>query len=813
MKMKRVLALILAGIMLLGAVGIAVFAADSDVVATIEEKTYTSLQAAVNASRDGVKGIIRLQKDTAETVKVITEVYLDLNGHDVAKVDAIEGELFVMDSQTADFSAKTEADYGVIQSYVGDVMACCAPEEDGTGWLMFSDNGTNASFHYVELRVTDMTLQPRTDGEDEYNPNIYYKCAFKGDEVVAQNVKTFGVALSVVDTPTIENLQRKCGYTVFENFQPGENGNSEQNSGTVLKGIMKEANPDDINERNADMPIYGRAYLELTTGEYVFGECRTRTLKEQTQKALNRWTLLNTNSEADTVKKAALKELTRKYSSVMQSWELPDLDQEYNNVVYDAATWYEEFVNLPIVNSNMSEAELRQLVVDAFRLQLSYKWTPDDNFLYLDFEDDYTTIKTGMVYEGTPYCMSKIYFDANDDGTIDDDEKTTGYGIGSSNLFKVLKYYDPAAGVLKISEMGDDRAINNILVNNCSGGLVWALGRVSNTSNLFTSNHYTPANGAIPVGRVKIDEYTYTTLDDRGEIVYTNFDALTTFSGGRNPMGQSKGDFYKSYAELQPGDVLLTSGHVRMCTGVDVVRDESGTIIQSQSYVWYIDQNSYGSTDENYTHWLNGSGFRKKYTYTQENGYTVHKLGGMIDDSVKGTKISFQDLLGAHYIPVTIPEFCTQERLVEYMAISASYFEGTDRATEWETKYAPKYKQMLQERGIEAPVVTTTSSLYTQTRLTPTKYYTLRGSYSANYLISDFRVSIVDKNGKELAVEYPHVDTGDRSHNVKVEDVRNASTLQTMEELTKYAGQGNRLKIETRLSTGQWYPVVNFEIA
>jgi hypothetical protein len=500
----------------------------------------------------------------------------------------------------------------------------------------------------------------------------------------------------------------------------------------------------------------------------------------------------------------------------MGSWDLSALTAPYNNVVEDAVTWYEEFMNLPTVSADMTEEQLRQLAVDTFRLQLSYKWTPDTKFLYMDHEGDYTTIEPGVVYKGTPYCMSHTHFDTNDDGFVDAVEQATEYSIGSSNLFKVLKYYDPNAGLLKISEMGTDVEISNILINNCSGGLSWALGRVSNNHSLFTSSHYTPANGALPVGRIILNEAEITFVGGRDEIYY-NEDAiknLTTFTSGVNPLGQKKGDFYKSYAELQPGDILLTAGHVRMCSGVVAPRDENGSLIYDECYVWYIDQNSYGSSDENY----DNAEFKKEYSYEQSNGYMVHDLGGMRDhlktdpNEPVGTKISFQELLKAHYIPLTIPEFCTEEELIAYKNKAAGYFAEAGKTELWETSYAPKYDALIANRGIEAPVVTTTSSLYTQTKLTPTKFYALKGSFSANYVISDFRVVIEDQNGNVLAEEYPHISTGDRSRNVKVDDVRNATTLLSMNKLTEYAGKGNWVKIETHLSTGQWYTAVNFEI-
>lgn len=812
MNMKRILALILAGIMLLGAAGVAVFAADSG-VATIGGTSYATLQLALDAISDCLNdGIIQLQSDIDEEVVVEADVYLDLNGHDIKEATVKDGALYVMDSQTTDFVTSTEADYGVIKAYEGNVQPFCAPEEDGTGWLMIDDNGIDASFHYVVLQITDMVLRPQTEGEETYNPSLYYKCAFKGDEVVAQNVKTFGVALSIVEEPDASNLKTTCGYSAFTGFQPGENGNLEQNTGTILRGIMKETNANLVNKRNANLTVYGRAYLELSSGEYAFGDCRNRTLKEQTQKALNRWTLLNTNSAADNDKKAALKELCKRYSTIMQSWDLPDLDAQYNDVVYDAVTWYDEFQNLPVANKDMSEAELRQLVVDAFRLQLSFKWTPNSTFKYLDYENDYTTLEPNVVYTGTPYCMSTIYFDKNNDGIVDEAELSQGKGIGCSNLFKVLKYYDPATGVLDITGIGSPEAVNNILVNNCSGGLFWALGRVSNAEKFHTSQHYTPANGALPVGRVKIDEYQFTQIVDN-EIVFKSnaIEQITTFNGstGMNPSGQKKADFYKSYAELQPGDVLLTDGHVRMCAGVYAPRDENGTLIYGDCYLWYIDQNSYGSTDENY----DNTGFKAQYTYTQSNGYEVHNLGGMLNDPIKGTKISFQELLKAHYIPLTIPEFCTADEIAAYRDEKAAvYFSGTDRETEWETYYN-SYTNAIASCSIEKGSISTYNELETWTSTTPSRLFGKGGAMTANYAMSDFRVAVLDSNGNVVAEEFPHVDTGDRSHSVKINKVTGALQVLTQDELNKYGGIGNRLLIETRLSTGEWITILNANLS
>ena len=46
---------------------------------------------------------------------------------------------------------------------------------------------------------------------------------------------------------------------------------------------------------------------------------------------------------------------------------------QWAGIVEDPAAWVEEFKNLPIANDKMSTDELRQLCVDAFKANLSFK--------------------------------------------------------------------------------------------------------------------------------------------------------------------------------------------------------------------------------------------------------------------------------------------------------------------------------------------------------------------------------------------------------------------------------------------------------
>ena len=55
---------------------------------------------------------------------------------------------------------------------------------------------------------------------------------------------------------------------------------------------------------------------------------------------------------------------------------------EFAGIVADPTTWLENFEKLPIANENMTEDELRQLCVDAFKANLSFYWTPNKPITY-----------------------------------------------------------------------------------------------------------------------------------------------------------------------------------------------------------------------------------------------------------------------------------------------------------------------------------------------------------------------------------------------------------------------------------------------
>lgn len=199
------------------------------------------------------------------------------------------------------------------------------------------------------------------------------------------------------------------------------------------------------------------------------------------------------------------------------------------------------------------------------------------------------------------------------------------------------------------------------------------------------------------------------------------------------------------------------------------------------------------------------------YTYKQDNGYVVRNLGGILDDPIKGNKKSFFQMLKDGYIPVTIPEFCTEAELQARKEKAATYFVGTDREEEWNTVYAPAYDALIAGRAVEPGSTTSSNNLET---LTSVKLNTLfsayGGSITANYNISNYRVALEDPDGNVIMEEYPALSTTDRTYSIKVKDLLGTLQILTQDALAPYAAKRSyTLKIQFQLVNGAWVDVLN----
>lgn len=289
---------------------------------------------------------------------------------------------------------------------------------------------------------------------------------------------------------------------------------------------------------------------------------------------------------------------------------------EYWGIVADTQAWYEEFRNLPIANETMTEQELRQLCVDAFRLSMTIPWTPNQpiEYKYTLLTKSYdVSLPTGIAYSGLCYATG-----------ID--------GATFGNAWKMLPYWDPETGALDIEAMGSNTL--NIISSACSYGAMQGWNRVSNSHGITDMHSYTMyESGIVPVGPYEYQPYTY----------------------GYNPRSREMSDkiieangeetILESYAMMDVADGIFSSSayHVRMISQKPVVvRRSDGTIDPAQSYVHTHEQGSGGTRTED-------------KNYTQDNGKTMRPLG-TIDK-----KYTFEQLLQKGYIPFTLKEFLGED--------------------------------------------------------------------------------------------------------------------------------------------------------
>lgn len=286
-------------------------------VAVIGDAEYSSLQEAVEAYEGTM---IRLIKTEERPVNIQKNIYLDLNGCNVTGAVTVDAAatLYCKDTATDDFRI-TDGVYGKLANVSGNVEGIPeASSQAEDGYLMLTEND-GISFHRVDLQLTAITL--RTVAQEVCAPSVYYQCSFKGDEMVADAVQSYGVALNTQKMPDAHNVETLCAYSWFTQFAPGAEGNEK--SGTLLYGIMKPTNETLVNNRNANLPIYGKAYIQTAEG-YLFGGGQCRTLKQVTEAADDNW------AQYTDVQKQSLQQMYNAYEPVMKSWDLRNINNTQN---------------------------------------------------------------------------------------------------------------------------------------------------------------------------------------------------------------------------------------------------------------------------------------------------------------------------------------------------------------------------------------------------------------------------------------------------------------------------------------------------
>ena len=277
---------------------------------------YASVRAAVDAYEDGV---IRLCKSVNEDITITRDVVVELAGYNIeGNITVAEGAtLYCMDELTDDFDV-SDGKYGKLRTVTGAVAGAEAEMGYGDSYLAICEDG-QWSFHRVQLEIYAVTL--RVDSTvDKQEPGLYYKSYFKADQMAADKIATFGVALSVFETPDATNLDgENVKYSVHDHFEAGPNGNIGNNSSTLLKGILKSTNNNATNKRNLTIPVIGRAYAKTIDGQVLFGVGVRRSLERQLKGVDG---IVESLSE---IQVSAVVRLYNQFKSILTDYDLPGI--------------------------------------------------------------------------------------------------------------------------------------------------------------------------------------------------------------------------------------------------------------------------------------------------------------------------------------------------------------------------------------------------------------------------------------------------------------------------------------------------------
>ena len=257
--------------------------------------SYQTLEEAI--ANVGV-GYVILGQDV-EKLTVSKDITVDLNGKNVASAEVLGGAtLTLKDRRTDDYTVADDI-YGVVGYATGKVVAA-------DNYLAVTD-AQGTSYHRYSIMLKSVVLRPERSG-------IYYKSEFLGDSIFAEQVETFGVALNIYQVPDETNMTPGT----YSSFTPDAFGG--ENTSTALVDIMDTTDFAPTNAANAQKKVYGRSYIKLSDGSYLFSDIVQCSLQELTELiSKDYW------SKLTQIQKDELWNMYDRFQEVMVSWDIDNI--------------------------------------------------------------------------------------------------------------------------------------------------------------------------------------------------------------------------------------------------------------------------------------------------------------------------------------------------------------------------------------------------------------------------------------------------------------------------------------------------------
>ena len=308
--MKRIVNIILVLALLLTGMYLVAAAADaSNAAAQIGTEYYASFAEALTAY-PGDDSVIILHADVSAPFTMEDDLHIDLAGHSItAQITHTAGTLYIMDSNTDDYTVDDGKGYGTVP-YSTNVVAA-------EGYLLHTENAV-ASAHAYDVRLTSVAQRASAVG-------MYFGSTFMGDEIVKSKVSEFGVSLRVGKAPDAAYIQADTGLKTHTRLLQDSwvvGANADDFYGTVVQNVMLPGNGDAMNSHNANIPVFGNSYIKLADGSFLFGSAYSYSLKELTE--------LSDDMTLTDDQLGYLTEMYGKYRSVMADWDIPQIKEAFH---------------------------------------------------------------------------------------------------------------------------------------------------------------------------------------------------------------------------------------------------------------------------------------------------------------------------------------------------------------------------------------------------------------------------------------------------------------------------------------------------
>ena len=217
--------------------------------ATVKNGTYTWFvdNAAMMAAYDATSDYMLVAP--GELVLDGGTYTVDLAGQTVNITGT--GAVYGMDSANDTYKTYGSASFGPQVTLAG------VKAQAGNKTYFAVQEGNTYSFHRVGMDITSVSLRPG-------NAGLYYSALWQCDDVLADQIDAFGVAVSLDSAPGDDFVaQGKSLYTRQEEFENGATGN-----GVLVSEILKTDRAA-LNSTYAQRPIYAAAYITMSGENYT----------------------------------------------------------------------------------------------------------------------------------------------------------------------------------------------------------------------------------------------------------------------------------------------------------------------------------------------------------------------------------------------------------------------------------------------------------------------------------------------------------------------------------------------------------------